>query len=46
MSNRREANAILKCMFRVLNSRTKNRHINLGKIGKKQGTEVLGNKEV
>lgn len=45
MSNRREANAILKCMFRVLNARIKNRHVNLGKIGKKQGTEVLGHKE-
>ena len=44
MSNRREANAILKCMFRVLNARTKNRHVNLGKISKKQGTEVLGHK--
>ena len=46
MSNEREANAILKCMFRVLNARTKNRHINVNKISKKQGTEVLGYEEV
>ena len=46
MSNEREANAILKCMFRVLNARTKNRHININKISKKRGTEVLGYEEV